>query len=388
MRPFALVAAGPTAAQPRRRTVRRMRPTRTLASVTFATLATVAVGVGTVATRPSHDRGDRTHLVATASAPARSPANGASLPAPPGPAPPAPPAPLAPRPPSDGRDAPDPFVLADGDRWALYSTQVGFHNVPVATSADLATWSPPTDALPELPSWAEWGRTWAPGVLARPGGFVLYFAARSAVTGRQCIGAAASKLATGPFSSPAAEPLVCQPELGGSIDPFPFVDADGAPYLLWKADGNALGRASVLFSQRLAPDGLSLAGDAVPLLRNDAAWEAPLIENPALLGVDGRYLLLYSGGWWESDGYATGYATCDTPLGPCTKVTTQRPLHASDPGVAGPGGATVVAGPAGDLWLAHHGWAPGLVGYATGGARSLRFASLRWDGAQLTVQPA
>jgi beta-xylosidase len=365
-----------------------MRPTHALATVALATVAGLAVGVGAAATRSPHDRGTPAHLVAPApvAAAATSRANVATRPviAEPGPTPP--PASLAPEPPADGRDAPDPYLLADGDRWALYSTQVGFLNVPVATSADLAKWSRPTDALPELPAWAEWGRTWAPGVLARPGGFVLYFAARSAATGRQCVGAATSTSATGPFTSPASEPLVCQPELGGSIDPYPFVDADGTPYLLWKADGNAVGRASVLFAQALGPDGLTLAGDAVPLLRNDAAWEAPLIENPALLRRDGRYLLLYSGGWWESDGYATGYATCDTPLGPCTKVTTERPLHASDRGVAGPGGATVITGPAGDMWLAHHGWTPGVVGYAAGGARHLGFASLRWDGAQLTVQ--
>lgn len=368
-----------------------MRPTHALATVTLATIAGIAglaVGVGAVAIGPSHDRGSPAHLVAPAPAQAAaiSQANVApARPAHPDPAPTPPPAALAPQPPADGRDAPDPFVLEDSDRWVLYSTQVGLFNVPVATAPDLATWSPPADALPKLPVWAEWGRTWAPGVMARPGGFVLYFAARSRATGTQCIGAATSTSATGPFTSSAAEPLVCQPELGGSIDPYPFVDADGTPYLLWKADGNAVGSASVLFAQPLGPAGLTLAGDAIPLLQNDATWETPLIENPALLRVDGRYLLLYSGGWWESDTYATGYAACDTPLGPCTKLTTEHPLHASDPGVAGPGGATVITGPAGDMWLAHHGWAPGVIGYAAGGARSLRFASLRWDGAQLTV---
>ena len=164
---------------------------------------------------------------------------------------------------------------------------------------------------------------------------------------------------TGPFASPAPRPLVCQPELGGSIDPHPFVDDDGTAYLTWKADGNAIGGTSQLFAQRLGHDGLTLEGDAIPLLRNDAAWETPLIENPALVRLEGRYVLLYSGGWWESDGYATGYATCDSPLGPCTKVTTERPLHASDHEVAGPGGACTSPAPAGDMWLAHHGWTPG-----------------------------
>ena len=369
-----------------------MRPTHALATVTLATVTVTAgpaVGVGTLATRPPHDRGIPAHLVAPVPvrAAAMSQANVAPMrPVNTDPEPPAPPAALAPQPPADGRDAPDPFILQDSDRWVLYSTQVGLLNVPVATAPDLATWSPPTDALPELPAWAEWGRTWAPGVLPRPGGFVLYFAAHSRATGKQCIGAATSTSATGPFTSPATEPLVCQPELGGSIDPYPFVDADGTPYLLWKADGNAVGSASVLFAQRLGPGGLTLAGDPVPLLQNDAGWETPLIENPALVRVDGRYMLLYSGGWWQSDSYATGYATCDTPLGPCTKLTTDHPLHASDLGVAGPGGATVISGPAGDMWLAHHGWTPNAIGYPAGGARSLRFESLRWDGAQLTVR--
>ena len=34
-------------------------------------------------------------------------------------------------------------------------------------------------------------------------------------------------------------PLIYQLSLGGSIDPSPFVDADGAAYLVWKADANA-----------------------------------------------------------------------------------------------------------------------------------------------------
>jgi hypothetical protein len=296
-----------------------------------------------------------------------------------------PPQPLGPRPPADGRDAPDPFLLEDGDRWVLYTTQVGLANIPVSTTPDLAAWSTPTDALPQLPAWAEWGRTWAPGALQRPGGFVLYFAARSRTTGRQCIGAATSTSATGPFTSTSPEPLVCQPELGGSIDPHPFVDADGTTYLLWKADGNAIGARSTLYSQRLRPDGLALEGQPTPLVHNDAAWEEPLIENPAFALLGGRYVLLYSGGWWESDDYATGYATCDSPLGPCAKVTTKSPLHTSNSKVAGPAGACVITGPAGDMWLAHHAWTPGAIGYQASGARSLHFTALRWDGSRLTL---
>jgi beta-xylosidase len=290
-----------------------------------------------------------------------------------------PPRPLAPAPPPDGRDAPDPFVLTDGDRYLLYSTQVGLHNVPVATSPDLRRWSPPSDALPVLPAWAAWGRTWAPGVTRLDGRYLLYFAAHHRASGRQCIGVASSATADGPFVSPGPQLLVCQTHLGGSIDPHPFIAADGAAYLLWKADGNAIGQPSTLFAQRLRSDGLALAGQPAALLHSGATWEEPLIENPALIAIGRYYLLLYSGGWWESPGYAIGYATCATPLGPCIKATADRPLLASGGDQAGPGGASVVTGPAGDHWLAYHAWNPDAVGYSNGGARSLRFAGLTWS---------
>jgi hypothetical protein len=292
---------------------------------------------------------------------------------------------LSPAPPVDRRDAPDPFVLDAGNLWVVYTTQVGLLNVPVATSRDLATWSDSTDALPVLPRWAEWGHTWAPGVVERAGSYVLYFAARDHASGRQCIGSAVSTSPTGPFTSPAPEPLVCQAELGGAIDPHPFVDADGTAYLYWKADGNAIGRTSIVFGQRLRSDGLGFVGEPVALLHNDAAWERPLIENPAVVRLPDVYVLLYSGGWWESAGYATGYATCDAPLGPCAKVTVDRPLLGSTEEAAGPGGATVIAGPSGDRWLAYHAWDPDAVGYANGGARSLRFAPLESNGSELAV---
>ena len=292
---------------------------------------------------------------------------------------------LAPLPPSDRRDAPDPFILADRGRFVLYSTQVGFHNVPVATSVDMQTWSPSSDALPQLPDWAAWGRTWAPGVTRHGGRYLLYFAAHHSSSGRQCIGVAASASAEGPFVSQATDPLVCQTLLGGSIDPYPFVDSDGTRFLLWKADGNAVGQASTLFAQRLTADGLALTGEPVGLLSSSAAWEQPLIENPALVATDRSYALFYSGGWWDSAGYAVGYATCDTPLGPCTKTTVAAPLLASAGDQAGPGGACVFTGPAGHQWLAYHAWTPAAIGYDSGGTRSLRFASLTWPKGQPAV---
>ncbi|HEX6238387.1 MAG TPA: glycoside hydrolase family 43 protein [Acidimicrobiales bacterium] len=292
---------------------------------------------------------------------------------------------LDPAPPSDGRDAPDPFILADHDRYVLYSTQVGFHNVPVATSADLRHWSPPTDALPQLPEWATWGRTWAPGVTRLGDRYLLYFTARHRAAGRQCIGVATSPTATGPFTPTDTVPLVCQTHLGGSIDPNPYVDADGTAYLLWKADSNAIDQPSTLYAQRLTPDGTGLTGQSTALVTSGAAWEQPLIENPALVATGRSYVLFYSGGWYDTARYATGYATCHTPLGPCTKATAEAPLLASEGDQAGPGGACVLSGPAGDDWLAYHAWTPDAIGYDAGGARSLHFAPLAWPNGQPAV---
>jgi len=39
-------------------------------------------------------------------------------------------------------------------------------------------------------------------------------------------------------------------------------------YLLWKNDGNAIGKPTYIYLQRLSADGMSLAGNAVPLIRN------------------------------------------------------------------------------------------------------------------------
>ena len=256
--------------------------------------------------------------------------------------------------------------------------QVGYLNVPVATSPDLRHWSPPRDALPQLPAWAGVGPHLGPrGRAARwPLPAVLHRLSQS--SGRQCIGVATSAPATGPFA-PAAVPLVCQTQLGGSIDPYPFVDRGGNLFLLWKADPNAIGQPSTLSPSAWRPTASPLIGQPVALLTSQAAWEQPLIENPALVAAGRTYLLLYSGGWWESGGYAIGYATCATPLGPCTKATVDAAAARQRGDQAGPGGACLVTGPAGDHWLAYHGWTARAIGYINGGTRSLHFASLTWQ---------
>src|SRR5436305_83944 len=138
-----------------------------------------------------------------------------------------------------GGDFPDPFVFVNGGRYYAYSTQVftsgRWTNVPVMTSTNLTSWSAITDALPTLPGWARSGNTWAPAVVARSGRYLLYYTTTEGSSGRQCISVATATTPTGPYHDSSTGPLVCQRTLGGSIDPYPFVDANGSLYLLWKS---------------------------------------------------------------------------------------------------------------------------------------------------------
>lgn len=276
-------------------------------------------------------------------------------------------------------DFPDPFVLRVGDRYYAYSTNVGSVNVPTITSKDLVDWEFIGDALPALPEWAAIAQslTWAPGMLPRGENYVLYYTARYVEAGLQCISLAQASEPQGPYVDDSEEPFVCQTDMGGSIDPNPFVDSDGTPYLLWKNDGNCCGLSVHLWAQELSEDGLSLLGEPVALIERDQAWERPLIENPAMWEHDGDYYLLYSGNWWESHEYAVGYAVCETVTGPCVKPQ-QEPILSFTPEVMGPGGQAFFTDTNDNLWLAYHAWRGPDVGYP-GGIRSLRIDPIRFE---------
>lgn len=196
-------------------------------------------------------------------------------------------------------DFPDPFVLPSGDAYYAFSTNVAGVHIPTLRSDDLASWTWLGDALPKLPDWSEevGDLVWAPGVLAREGAYVLFYTTRHAASGRQCISSAVASKPEGPYVDTSSAPLVCQKDLGGSIDPYPFVDRDGQAYLYWKNDGNCCDLPVGLWGQRLSRDGLELVGRPRELIQRDQLWELPLIENPAVWCQGHRYYLLYSANW-------------------------------------------------------------------------------------------
>jgi beta-xylosidase len=279
-------------------------------------------------------------------------------------------------------DFPDPHIILVNDTYYAYGTTNGNSiNIRVMSSKDLVNWASIGDALPVLPRWSMLaaGFTWAPGVILIEDTFVMYYVARDKENDRQCIGVATSDNPGGPFTDPHEKAFICQGDLGGSIDAYPFRDENGKLYLFWKNDGNCCGLEVALWVQELSPDGMSLPAEPIQLIVRDQPWERPLIENPAMVKHNDRYYLFYSGNWWESQQYAVGYAICEAVTGPCEKPLNE-PWFQFKPPVMGPGGESFFVDTKGNLWMAYHAWTGANVGYSGGGQRSLHIDLVKFEG--------
>lgn len=256
-------------------------------------------------------------------------------------------------------DFPDPSILQVGNLFYAYATNAFGKHVQVARSDDLVRWEPLPDAMPALPAWVDLSNSnvWAAEVIQIGNTFVMYYTARDQESQRQCVGVAASARPDRGFRDTSSRPLICQIEQGGTIDSSPFRDGDKL-YLYFKNDGNCCGLPTHLYVQELAPDGLSLVGNPVPLLVNDQQWEGNVIEAPNMFKHNGTYYLFYSANDYGGASYAIGYARCQTPLGPCVKAP-ENPILASrlhlSPPVIGPGGQNVFQ-VGNQTWIAYHAW--------------------------------
>ncbi|GAA2615825.1 family 43 glycosylhydrolase [Actinomadura fulvescens] len=291
----------------------------------------------------------------------------------------------APTKPVIGSDFPDPDILKVGDVYYAYSTNSGGKELPIATAPALTgPWTKQSgDGLPDLPSWASDGRTWAPEVVARQDGtYALYYTARRSGTDKQCIGVATSVSPGGPFKPVGDAPLICPLNLGGAIDAAAFTDSDGARYLLYKCRGYDARKPATIFIQRLTPDGLARLGPPRSLLTRDKR-EPSLIEAPALVQRGGKYVLFYSAGSYYKSEYETWYAVASSVNGPYTKMS--GPLLSTErygERVRGPGGGDVFSEGGADYLIFH-----GIL--KSGGGkdvtRGMFAASLGWDGARPVV---
>ncbi len=301
---------------------------------------------------------------------------------------------------------PDPFVMAEGKGSFIgYATNDG-ENVPMAVSRDLSNWQllrdargKKIDAMPTLAPWVKPGFTWAPEVMKVGANYVLYYTANHRAQDKQCLGAAVSPSPRGPFVDRSAEPMVCQFELGGSIDANPFRDRDGKLYLYWKADGNRIGKRSRLWGAQMTADGLKLVGAPKDIgLTDEDAWEQRVIEAPTMIRVPEGYAMLYSGGYfgWNPDQrlspYAMNWARCTGPLGPC-KDARARPLLAS---YNNPKGLGCLSGPGhqsvfranGGTFITFHGWSTTRGCRKAEDKRFLYVAPFGWENGAPAIAPS
>jgi hypothetical protein len=290
-------------------------------------------------------------------------------------------------------DFADPFALRTADVLYLYASNtettqysVGAHVPVIALSRDSGFEGRYLgDALPTLPKWTVSGFQWAPSVWARPDGtYVLYYSTPATIplgclakappfgcvttlhgrSSAMCISRATSASAAGPFVDDSSSAFVCPVAKGGAIDPSVFVASNGTPWLLWKSDGDCCNLPTTIYTQQLAPDGLSVVGPAYPLIGATQSWEGNLVEAPSMVQNGNTYWLFYSANLWGTDDYGIGVARCTSVTGPCTKPLDHAWLSSaadsaqSDPG---PGGQEFFQA-GGLVWMVHHGLAPGQSG--------------------------
>ena len=280
-------------------------------------------------------------------------------------------------------DCADPGVVHDGTHYVMACTSGNAADAfPIRVSPDLVHWQSKGHIFPasSKPAWAM-SDYWAPEIHAVGNGFVAYFTARHQ-DGMLSIGAATAPAATGPFTD-IGHPLVHDAGMG-LIDATHYRDPNGKRYLIWKEDGNAVGKPTPIRGQELAVDGLSLVGSPTTLITNDLAWEDTLVEGPWMVDHGGQYYLFYSGNFFASEAYAIGVARGNSPLGPFTKASS--PIVSSAGVWAGPGHGSVLDTPSGETWHIYHSWKQGQIGGGAG--RVLLVDRVLWTGGWPSMRAA
>ena len=275
----------------------------------------------------------------------------------------------------------DPSSIEVNGTWYGFATN-NLHgiNIQVAKSEDFASWDVlAIDALPNAGAWSTGQRVWAPDVVlvvspvSSPSHppivctqrrtnvrhqnetYVMYYTAEVLHHSEyHCIGAATSPNVTGPYT-PTAEPIACPSTAGGAIDPDGFLDpADGTRYVVYKVDGNSLGRGgncnngippivpTPLLLQALEADGITPKNEPPTELMRQDIFDGPLIEAPSLMRApDGTYILFFSSNCFVGPLYDVDYATAPHVTGPYTRAVRPLLVTGDGPALRGPGGADV-----------------------------------------------
>ncbi|OEU39424.1 glycosyl hydrolase [Lactococcus cremoris subsp. cremoris IBB477] len=280
---------------------------------------------------------------------------------------------------------PDPTGIYEQGTYYAYATSAEGLNIPLARSKSGKNYQIVGDALPALPDWAQ-GSIWAPHISQVGKRYLLYFPAIDKKSKKRSIGLAWANKAQGPFKAEEKR-VATDNSAGGLIDPDTFQDKDGQNYLLYKNDGNAIGKTSSLWLQKLSKNGLEVTGKAERLLTNTEvanpndngkAGVVSTIEGPYLTKApDGTYVLLFSGNSYVTSDYFTGYAISKKLSGPYQYQGALLTTASLKNQIVGPGGAEFVQGKGSKETLLLHGWIKGVN--TAESSRQLYELSFLWE---------
>ena len=113
--------------------------------------------------------------------------------------------------------------------------------------------------------------------------------------------------------------LMCQE--AGSIDAFSMRDENGKLYLIWKEDGNSVGKPTPIWAAAMKEDRTALIGEKKELFRADAAWEKGLVEGVSIIRHTDYFYAFYAAAacCGKSCSYGTGIARAKNLAGPWEK---------------------------------------------------------------------
>jgi len=248
-------------------------------------------------------------------------------------------------------DHPDPTIIRVGDSYWTASTSGDWApEFPLFRSTDLRHWTAAGVIFPQSPSWAS-GSFWAPELVNDRGRILVYYVGRKR-GGPLCVAAATADRPEGPYADRG--PLVCQTD--GSIDPAMARDERGHPFLVWKEDGNSIGRPTPIWAQPLTDDLIHVTGTPTQLIVNDpATWEGGVVEAPYIMRHDGHFYLFYAGNacCGAACRYAEGVARAEHLLGPWTKDPA-NPIIRPNSNWRCPGHGTAVETASGEDYFLYH----------------------------------
>ena len=269
-------------------------------------------------------------------------------------------------------DYPDPSVIRVGrDYWATATSSEWAPEFPILHSRDLVNWRVAGAVFQQRPAWSV-GNYWAPEISEYRGRYFVYYVARKKGASL-CVAVASAARPEGPYKDHG--PLVCQD--AGSIDPVAVTDEKGQRYLVWKEDGNSRNLPTPIWAQRLSADGARLVGERKELIRNNAPWEAQLVEGPFIVRRGDWFYLFYSGNacCTRDCNYALGVARARALLGPWEK-NLANPILKGNGEWKCPGHGSIVSDETGRDFLLYHAYRAGDFVYV---GRQALLDEIRWN---------